>query len=817
MRLDTPEIAWHGKEPILSVDFSKIGSTWRLASAGADKDVKIWSVFSNEDQHTKIEFLANLSRHTKAVNVVKFSPKEEILASGGDDSMIILWKLNASPDQNTNDILMETDDIQNKESWTFHKALRGHIEDVYDLCWSPDGNNLISGSVDNSAIIWDIVKGQKLIILKDHKHYVQGVCWDPLGQYVVTNSSDRSCRLYNPNSYRCCYNIAKLSVNGSQKTAENGELFKQGKMFHDETMPSFFRRPSYSPDGSLLIVPAGRLDVGDQVVNATYVFTRASPNKPVLYLPSPQKATVAVRCCPILFELRQDNAKSEEKSATSVFKLPYRMVFAIATLDSIVLYDTQQTAPFGYISNIHYAALTDVAWSNDGSMLLVSSSDGYCSIAHFKKDELGVPYSLSVKQVLERSSSPLPQNSDTPGKITKKAASTLSAEKDSNEEKVDKPQPLTKKEPVGRINMFTVPMKITPTKPASKVTPKRITLTPAPVKPSPNNPAVTESNSQASSGPLQNIQPVTNAAGLQTSPAVPRRVTLTPVQGPLNASSSPAVNEKNQTTPRRVPLIPAVKSQLDKSPDQNKATAQVTPRRVALTPVVSSSTNNTPSAIQEPSMVPGQIHTSNAMDWKPLSNGDGHTVSSTSSVEATTRHTSPPQTTPQTIPSTTPRRVSLTTLTNDAGKGHTGGTTQPSQSAETCPRLGCKESETSVDQQIPQQKEAKESAVLRCTNTEPSKIQPTLVEKPISSSKPRRVALTPVPMETQAQSITSLVDKENNKINQFPITSGQVQPKRVTLTTLAPLGSEKQQSSTEKYHIPRRPIPLEPTVIVLED
>ena len=36
---------------------------------------------------------------------------------------------------------------------------RGHIEDVYDLCWSPDGNNLISGSVDNSAIIWDIVKG----------------------------------------------------------------------------------------------------------------------------------------------------------------------------------------------------------------------------------------------------------------------------------------------------------------------------------------------------------------------------------------------------------------------------------------------------------------------------------------------------------------------------------------------------------------------------------------------------------------------------------------------------------------------------------
>lgn len=41
MKFDTPEIAWHGKEPILSVDFSKVGSKWRLASAGADNDVKV--------------------------------------------------------------------------------------------------------------------------------------------------------------------------------------------------------------------------------------------------------------------------------------------------------------------------------------------------------------------------------------------------------------------------------------------------------------------------------------------------------------------------------------------------------------------------------------------------------------------------------------------------------------------------------------------------------------------------------------------------------------------------------------------------------
>lgn len=39
-------------------------------------------------------------------------------------------------------------------------------------------------------------------------------------------------------------------------------------MFHDETLPSFFRRLAWSPDGSFLLVPAGILfyDIISQVV-----------------------------------------------------------------------------------------------------------------------------------------------------------------------------------------------------------------------------------------------------------------------------------------------------------------------------------------------------------------------------------------------------------------------------------------------------------------------------------------------------------------------------------------------------------------------
>ena len=42
--------------------------------------------------------------------------------------------------------------------------------------------------------------------------------------------------------------------------------------------------------------------------------------------------------------------------------LPYRMVYAVASLDAVLMYDTQQATPFAYLSNMHYSGITDLAW-----------------------------------------------------------------------------------------------------------------------------------------------------------------------------------------------------------------------------------------------------------------------------------------------------------------------------------------------------------------------------------------------------------------------------------------------------------------------
>lgn len=72
--------------------------------------------------------------------------------------MIIIWKKRQDTDAPELSGPGETE-VVNKESWVALKVLRGHLEDVYDLCWSPDSTSLISGSVDNTAIIWDVQKG----------------------------------------------------------------------------------------------------------------------------------------------------------------------------------------------------------------------------------------------------------------------------------------------------------------------------------------------------------------------------------------------------------------------------------------------------------------------------------------------------------------------------------------------------------------------------------------------------------------------------------------------------------------------------------
>lgn len=177
---------------------------------------------------------------------------------------------------------------------------------------------------------------------------------------------------------------------------------KQGRLFHDDTFKGFSRRLAWSNDGELVVVPSGVVEIDGEakVTHCTYVFTRLDLTKPAVCLPTLEKYTIAAKFCPLLYKLRpikrknvgkDDNLAPWEKFQT-LFSLPYRMVYAVATQNAVMIYDTQQSTPISRVSNIHYTGLTDLSWSPDGRILFVSSTDGFCSIITFPPGELGEVY-----------------------------------------------------------------------------------------------------------------------------------------------------------------------------------------------------------------------------------------------------------------------------------------------------------------------------------------------------------------------------------------------------------------------------------------
>lgn len=234
----------------------------------------IWYV-THDDGVVRLDLAADLTRHQRAVNCVRWSPSGEFLASCDDESVIFVWR--QKPDSEAVSLFDRDDGSDaDKEIWLTFKTLRGHMEDVYDLSWSQDSQFLISGSVDNTAIVWDVQKTKSCAMIKEHKGFVQGVAWDPLNKFLATLSTDRFLRFFDVQTKK---NVQRINKSTLPVGKDNALFDKTVRLFHDDTLQTFFRRLSFSPDGSIIVVPSGVAEVegaSGKPVNTTYVFSRFS-------------------------------------------------------------------------------------------------------------------------------------------------------------------------------------------------------------------------------------------------------------------------------------------------------------------------------------------------------------------------------------------------------------------------------------------------------------------------------------------------------------------------------------------------------------
>ena len=100
------------------------------------------------------------------------------------------------------------------------RELHGHTDRVTSVSFSPDGNQIVSGSDDRSVRVWDAKSGKEL---QGHTGRVASVSFSPGGNQVVSGSYARSVRVCD---------------------AKSGERMRE---LHRDT--NSVRYASFSPDG----------------------------------------------------------------------------------------------------------------------------------------------------------------------------------------------------------------------------------------------------------------------------------------------------------------------------------------------------------------------------------------------------------------------------------------------------------------------------------------------------------------------------------------------------------------------------------------
>jgi WD40 repeat protein len=119
--------------------------------------------------------------HADSVSSVAFSPNGKQILTGSKDKTARLWETNSG-----RELL----------------RLEGHTSRISSVAFSPDGTQILTGSEDKTARLWDTVSGRQLLCLEGHTSSVYGVAFSPDGTQLLTGSEDKTARLWETSTGR---------------------------------------------------------------------------------------------------------------------------------------------------------------------------------------------------------------------------------------------------------------------------------------------------------------------------------------------------------------------------------------------------------------------------------------------------------------------------------------------------------------------------------------------------------------------------------------------------------------------------------------
>jgi WD40 repeat protein len=250
-----------------AVAFSPDGTM--IATGGNDKMVRLWK--SDGTRATKVP----LSGHADAIWGLSFRPDGKVVASASNDRTVKLWQIDG----------------------TLLSTLAGHRDAVRAVPFSHDGKMLASASDDGTVRLWALGGAPALKALK-HDDGVYAAAFSPNGRIILTTSGHGWFTLWSPDgtflqtlqpqfgpitAVAFSRDGKMAATAGSDRTVElwtiddRGKLSSKGRLEGQtgETDQNAVLALSFSPDGKSIV--AGGVGGDVQVWNTDHPGSKPKP------------------------------------------------------------------------------------------------------------------------------------------------------------------------------------------------------------------------------------------------------------------------------------------------------------------------------------------------------------------------------------------------------------------------------------------------------------------------------------------------------------------------------------------------------------
>ncbi|XP_037087040.1 apoptotic protease-activating factor 1-like isoform X3 [Pollicipes pollicipes] len=205
--------------PVCDVVFTLAQDNLALTAYG-DGHIKLWNVVTG-DEHP------SFYGHTERVQQLTVSPDGSRFVSASDDQTLKIWDLEAAVRAAYGTDEHDVSSGQRSPSprvrpssgaFLFPEAaprddslltLRGHRAAVLCVDWSPDGAHLLSGDVEGTFKLWDVLGGPLFEKEKAHNGHITCCTFSPDSTYFATGAADGRVRLWSTRDASLLYTFSQ--------------------------------------------------------------------------------------------------------------------------------------------------------------------------------------------------------------------------------------------------------------------------------------------------------------------------------------------------------------------------------------------------------------------------------------------------------------------------------------------------------------------------------------------------------------------------------------------------------------------------------